>query len=82
MAKELNRHQFVEIMANIHVVQEALPASISDNVREAVERFMEGKTKAETDKLDDAIMARVTELANVHLQTASRQFRGARNVSD
>jgi hypothetical protein len=82
MAKKLNEYQFIEIMANVHVVQQALPTAVSDGIQDAVDRFIEGQPKSELDRLDDAIMARVTELAKVHLQTASRQFRGARNVDD
>jgi hypothetical protein len=82
MAKKLNEYQFIEIMANVHVVQQALPTAVSDGIQDAVDRFTKDLPKSELDRLDDAIMARVTELANIHLQTASRQFRGARNVSD
>jgi hypothetical protein len=82
MAKKLNEYQFVEIMANVHVVQQALPLSIGDNMRDAVERFIKDQPQSEVRRLDDAIMARVTELAKIHIQTASRQFRGARNVRD
>jgi hypothetical protein len=82
MAKKLNEHQFIEIMANVHVVQQPLPTAVGANLQEAVDRFLENQPKSELDRLDDAIMARVTELAKVHLATATRQFRGARNVSD
>jgi hypothetical protein len=82
MSKQLNEYQFIEIMANVHVVQQPLPTAVSDNIQIAVDRFVKDLPKSELDRLDDAIMARVTELAKVHLQTASRQFRGARNVDD
>jgi hypothetical protein len=79
MTKQLNEAQFVEIMANIKVVTEPLPTVVSDQIKDALDAFIDGQTKGEAELLTNKIFARVRELGEVHLKTAQRQFRGARN---
>lgn len=82
MGKKLNDHQFVEMMANIHLVIDAMDTALGPNIADAIEAFLKDKTKGELDHLHSEVLLRTRELAEVHLRTAQRQFRGARNAPD
>jgi hypothetical protein len=79
--KELNEHQYVEIAAQLAIVAQPIPVEIQRSIVDSMELFILGLGEDDRVKVQDKVFARVRVLAEVHADTLSRQFRGARNAS-
>ena len=79
--KQLNEGQYVEIAAHLALLQNEIPISIQTSIVDSMEIFAIGLGETDRVRVQDQIFSRVRILANVHADTISRQFRGARNAT-
>ena len=80
MNKELSEAQYVEIAAHFAILQNTIPIGVQSSIIDSMELYAVTLGQEDRVRLQDKIFARVNQLANVHADTISRQFRGARNA--